>query len=430
VSWIVIVVSLAAGLALGLVVAFTLRWMQGKTGRELADELFRESEEQRKASMQTVIESVEGRFVKLSMDTLSKSTEEFLKLAKSRLDSERDLSAKELIEKKKLIDQQLKRMTEELDGIQRVVRELEKDREGKFKELAAQLKSAAEQTTALTQTTGRLQEALSSTKARGQWGERMAEDVLRLAGFVENVNYRKQKAVESGRRPDFTFLLPQDLTLNMDVKFPLDNYLKYLDADSDLEGERYCKAFLRDVRDRIKEVTGREYIDPGGNTVDYVLVFIPNEQVYAFIQERDRTLMDDALRSKVIFCSPLTLFAVLAVVRQAVENFALERTSDRILGLMGAFNKQWGMFVDKLEKMGKRIAHAQREFDQLTTTRRRQLEKPLREIETLRTQREIPVAEAGEPEPPALEGDGEIGVDEQEDEEPWEDSDVLERKGE
>jgi DNA recombination protein RmuC len=258
----------------------------------------------------------------------------------------------------------------------------------------------------------------------------MAEDVLRLAGFVENVNYRKQKAVESGRRPDFTFLLPQDLTLNMDVKFPLDNYLKYLDADSDLEGVRYFNSFLRDHRDRNKKDTGREYIDPGGNTVDYVLVFIPNEQVYAFIQERDRTLMDDALRSKVIFCSPLTLFAVLAVVRQAVENFALERTSDRILGLMGAFNKQWGMFVDKLEKMGKRIAHAQREFDQLTTTRRRQLEKPLREIETLRTQREIPVAEAGEPEPPALEGDGEIGVDEQEDEEPWEDSDVLERKGE
>ena len=34
-----------------------------------------------------------------------------------------------------------------------------------------------------------------STKARGQWGERMAEDVLRLAGFVEGVNYRKRQAL-------------------------------------------------------------------------------------------------------------------------------------------------------------------------------------------------------------------------------------------
>ena len=46
--------------------------------------------------------------------------------------------------------------------------------------------------------------------ARGQWGERMAEDVLRLAGFVENVNYVKQTQVEGGTgRPDFTFPLPE-----------------------------------------------------------------------------------------------------------------------------------------------------------------------------------------------------------------------------
>ena len=35
----------------------------------------------------------------------------------------------------------------------------------------------------------------------GQWGERMAEDVLRLAGFVENVNYVKQTQVDGGTRP-------------------------------------------------------------------------------------------------------------------------------------------------------------------------------------------------------------------------------------
>ena len=55
----------------------------------------------------------------------------------------------------------------------------------------------------------------------------MAEDVLCLAGFVEGVQYRKQKAVEQGSGiPDFTFLLPQNSILYMDVKFPLDNYLR------------------------------------------------------------------------------------------------------------------------------------------------------------------------------------------------------------
>jgi DNA recombination protein RmuC len=404
VSWSFAVVAVIFGFALGLIAAYVLRIVKANTARELANELFRESEEQRKASLNAVVENVEARFGKLSLEALSKSTEEFLKLAKAKLESEREVSAKELTEKKSLIDQQLERMNQELESVGKVVKELEKDRVQKFGELASQLKTAAEQTTRLTQTTNKLQEALSSTKVRGQWGERMAEDVLRLAGFIENVNYRKQKAVEGGSRPDFTFLLPRDLTLNMDVKFPLDNYMKYLEAEAETDRELYRKAFLKDARDRLKEVTSREYINPEGNTVDYMLLFIPNEQVYAFIQEQDQSILDDAIKRKVVFCSPITLFAVLAVIRQAVDNFALERTSDRILGLLGAFKKQWGNFVEVLEKMGRRIADAQREYEKLTTTRRRQLERPLNEIESLRTHREIPIVEGEDQGLPALEG--------------------------
>ena len=54
-----------------------------------------------------------------------------------------------------------------------------------------------EQTLALNTTTGALREALASSRVRGQWGERMAEDVLRMVGFVEGVNYVKQKAVDA-----------------------------------------------------------------------------------------------------------------------------------------------------------------------------------------------------------------------------------------
>jgi len=68
----------------------------------------------------------------------------------------------------------------------------------------------------------------------------MAEDVLRLAGFVENVNYRKQRALDTGRGiPDYTFFLPNNLLLHMDVKFPLDNYVRFCDATTDLERKRY-----------------------------------------------------------------------------------------------------------------------------------------------------------------------------------------------
>ena len=195
----------------------------------------------------------------------------------------------------------------------------------------------------LAETTQSLREALSSTTARGQWGERMAEDVLRLAGFVDGVNYRRhQPHAGSGGIPDYTFLLPAGLTLHMDVKFPLNNYLRFLDADLRRRARaRAARSSCKDVRLRLKEVTRRDYVDPAADTVDCVLLFIPNEQVYAFIQEQDRTILDDALRDKVVFCSPLTLFAVLAVIRQAVDNFQLSRTSHEILERLQGFEKQW-----------------------------------------------------------------------------------------
>jgi len=391
-DWLSALIGMTIGFVLGLLAALLLRLIQGKTAKELAEELFRESETQRKANIDSVIENIKASFGGLSLDALSKSTEEFLKLAKARLESEREISLRELDAKKGLIDQQLHQMTSKLEDVSKLMKELEKDRAKKFGELASQLNTASQQTTALMQTTTLLREALASTKARGQWGERMAEDVLRLAGFIENVNYLQQKAINgSGLRPDFTFLLPKNLRLNMDVKFPLDNYIRFLETDSEAEKVKFRNDFLRDVKARIKEVTTREYINPEQNTVDYVLLFIPNEQIYSFIHEQDSSILDEGIRNRVIFCSPLTLFAVLAVIRQAVDNFALEKTSNEILSLLGVFKKQWDEFVKKLELLGKRIEDTQKEYELLATTRRRQLERPLNKIEDLRTQGALPI---------------------------------------
>ncbi len=383
-------IAVLAGFALGLLVAFTLKLYQTKSAKKIAAELLLETDTQRKETMDAVLSDLKASFGSLSLDALTKSTEEFLKLAKSKLDSEREISIRELSSKKGLIDEQLKRMTTELESVSRLVKELEKDRVEKFGELTSQLKATGVQTAALMQTTNTLREALASTKIRGQWGERMAEDVLRMAGFIENVNYVKQKSVEGiGTRPDFTFILPRELKLNMDVKFPLDNYMKFLEASSDLERSEFRNDFLKDVKARIKEVTTRDYINPQQNTLDYVLLFIPNEQIYAFIHEQDNSILDNGIKSKVVLCSPITLFAVLAVIRQAVENFSLEQTSNEILSLLGSFNKQWDEFLKKLRVVGKRIGDAQKEYEALMTTRRRQLERPLNRIEELRTQRHL-----------------------------------------
>ncbi|MBE9541735.1 MAG: DNA recombination protein RmuC [Proteobacteria bacterium] len=392
-DWLSTLIGLIIGFGLGLVAALLLRFIQGKTAKELAEELFHETEAHKKADLDTIVENIKASFGSLSLEALSKSTEEFLKLAKTRLESEREIGFKELDAKKGLIDQQLHQMNSKLSDVSKLMKELEKDRVEKFGELASQLKTATQQSAVLMQTTNLLREALASTKARGQWGERMAEDVLRLAGFIENVNYLKQKSIDgAGSRPDFTFILPKDLRLNMDVKFPLDNYLRFLETNLELEKVKFRNDFLRDVKARVKEVTTREYINPEQNTVDYVLLFIPNEQIYSFIHEQDSSILDEGIKNRVIFCSPITLFAVLAVIRQAVDNFALEKTSNEILSLLGLFKNQWGEFLKKLDLLGKRIEDTQKEYELLTTTRRRQLERPLNKIDDLRSQKGLPVS--------------------------------------
>jgi DNA recombination protein RmuC len=186
----------------------------------------------------------------------------------------------------------------------------------------------------------------------------------------------------------------------MDVKFPLDNYLRYLEAESELEQRRARDDFLRDVRGHVKTLAARGYSGEGIDTVDCVLLFIPNEALYSFIHEQDRTILDDALVQKLVFCSPLTLYAVLAVVRQAVDSFRVERTSHEILARLAAFHKQWSAFVDRMDKLDRSLGTARRDYDELVGTRRRQLERELDKIADLRSAAALEAAPDDLDEPP------------------------------
>lgn len=332
-------------------------------------------------------------------------------LKESREELERELSrhssagSQELEGKKALIDQQLYSIKSELVRVTDLVRGIEKDREAKFGQLAEQIRNVGEQASALTASTNTLGAALANSRARGQWGERMAEDIFQIMGLREGVNYRKQETMDAnGTRPDFTFLLPRGETLNMDVKFPLDNYVRFLESEEDSDRS----AFLRDVRQKVKEVSSRGYIDTSQGTLDYVLLFIPNESVYSFIHENDPSLLDDALKSKVIWCSPSTLYCVLAVVRQAVDNFAMEQTSNEVISLMGAFNEQWQRYQKSVDTLGSRLDSTQKAFEDVRGTRKRMLERPLGKIEELRQQRRLPV-EALEEAEVVIEGEPTVG---------------------
>ncbi|MCK4601135.1 MAG: DNA recombination protein RmuC [Phycisphaerae bacterium] len=287
--------------------------------------------------------------------------------------------------KKALIDQSVKSVNERLTELGRFIQKSENDRKESFGSLMSSV-------TSLSATTGELHEVLASSRRRGAWGEKMAEDILRLAGLVEKVNYVKQSSedAESGR-PDFTFFLPNDLTVNMDVKFPLEKALAYLDAD-DEQQKSASGEFISAVRGHIRTVASakRGYINPSGGTVNYAIVFIPNEQVYSLAMELDRQLMDEALKMRIVLCGPLTLYAMLSVIRSAAENANIVKTADEVIALLGTFDKQWQRYKEAMDAMGRRIDQAKAEYDNLVTTRTNMLDRPLDKIAELRTARELP----------------------------------------
>src|SRR5262249_32748995 len=110
------------------------------------------------------------------------------------LEQERLLQASELDGKKHLIDQQLVSMSGDLG------RAAENDRQSAFGQLTNELRRQHEGLNALSEHTQQLRESLANSRVRGQWGERMAEDVLQLAGFLEGVNYRKQATLPGAGR--------------------------------------------------------------------------------------------------------------------------------------------------------------------------------------------------------------------------------------
>jgi DNA recombination protein RmuC len=276
-----------------------------------------------------------------------------------------------------------------------------------------QLRSTADQSRNILQETTTLNAALSNPILRGDWGERMVEDVLRPIGFLEGLNYLKQETMDCGSgRPDYTFLLPRGLKVNLDSKFSWSNYQRYYNAKTEGEKEQCRKYFLRDVRDRVKHLASKDYINPSEGTLDFVLMFVPNEQIYSFINEHDRELLEDALTKKVVLCSPWSLYPVLSIIRQAVENFVLERNATALQPLLAAFDKQWKEYKDCQGKMGQKIEEAKEQFDLLVGTRERQLGKALRQIEILRQRTDFHSMGDGEakvvarPTAPQVAGDG------------------------
>lgn len=358
--------------AVGLLVGFLL-------GAALTTALFSARERARREDREEMQRQMREAFSALAAEALDANADRLGRQAAGLLDA-----------KKELIDQAIRNIHERLNRLAEYFNTVEKDRRGEFGRLSEAVGSLAA-------TTGELHRMLASTQRRGAWGERMADDILRLAGLLEGVNYVKQssEASEEDRRtrPDFTFFLPSDRVVNLDVKFPLENYRAWLDADSEAARAEKRDLLVRDVKGHIRAVASRGYVDTRGGTVDYAILFLPSEQIYSLVLESQPDLIDEALRQKVVLAGPLTLYAMLAVIRQAAESANLMKTADEVLALLAAFGKQWQKYTEEMDKLGRQIDALGKQYELVRTTRAHALQKPLDRIEDLRRQRGLETSE-------------------------------------
>lgn len=347
--------SVALGLGIGLVAGFVFAMLTYRFyGRNF------------RSTFESLSDEMKNTFDSLSSEALNNNHERFLNLANDKFADQTERHSSELDSKKEQISLRLGEVDAKLGKIEKLISEFEKAREGKLGALDDQLKQ-------LSSTTASLQKALADNQTRGRWGERIAQQILEYLGLRKGISYEVQQKTPGGARPDFTFKLPNQMLLNMDCKFPLDNYMAYVDAKTNQQRAKYSKAFLRNVERHVADVSKRDYINK--HTINCVLIFIPNEQVFRFIHEESATIFDNALRNKIVLCSPLTLYIVLAIVQQATENFMLEQRSREIIEVIHDIRHEWDKYAAHMDGMGKHIGTLERKYRELTGERTSKLDR-------------------------------------------------------
>lgn len=343
-----VIIALVAGICLGVGIVILVKGNSKK-----------ESEE--------ITQNLENNLRQLLPIMQKDLNENIMALAKEKLESETKQSKVDLENKRS----EITRIVKELE---KYVKTSEKERIDSMSSLKNAIEESRKITKELSVSTEGLKKVLSNNQLRGQFGEQVADDLLKMAGFVLNVDYyfnKEQKGTST--RPDFTILLPDKTKINVDSKFPYNNLQRMTETDDKEMKKKYKKQFEQDVKEKIKQVTTRDYINPEDKTVDFVILFIPNEMIFSYIYDKMPDIWQDALTKKVVFAGPFSFTAILRMIKQAYENFRVQKNIQNIVSHIKAFEKEFGKFSDAFYKIGDRIDSLDKQYKQVSNTRFNQL---------------------------------------------------------
>jgi DNA recombination protein RmuC len=282
------------------------------------------------------------------------------------LGKSRDASADGIAKQSEEVDRRLQLLAETLDRRLgqldvKVDRRLEAAQKttSALHERLGKVDSAAAQMLERAKDLSRLEQALRPPKARGGFGELLLENLLR--DRLPRTAYKMQHGFSTGERVD-AVVQAGDLLIPIDSKFPLDNYHRLVEAQSDDERQLGEKAFARDVKQHVDAIASK-YVRPEEGTSDFAFMYIPVEAVYYELAcGATGAILQYAHEQRVFPMSPSTFTAYLQVIAFGLRGMQIEQNAEEVMAYVADLNRDFDRFVEDFELVGKHITNAQTKF--------------------------------------------------------------------
>ena len=219
----------------------------------------------------------------------------------------------------------------------------------------------SKQIDSLNQTTSALQSALKSSSARGAWGEQQLRNVIELAGMLPYCDFLEKTTVTSNdktQRPDAVIKLPNDGCVVIDSKTPLDAYLRAQETSDATLHQQLLNEHAKALAGHAKVLADKKYFQQFDRTPEYTIMFIPGESFLADALRADASLLEVAMRSRVLIASPVNLLALLLAVAKGWQAFQIAENAEKIAAIGRELYERVDTVLESVEKTGRGLETA------------------------------------------------------------------------
>lgn len=267
---------------------------------------------------------------------------------------------------------QLAPVKQQLEQMQTVVAQLEKERSTQFASITEQLRNAVETDENLRKQTQTLAQALSSNSLRGVWGEAQLRKLVELAGLIKHADFSEQATIstEGGSgRADMVINLPGGKSLAIDSKVPFNSYQEASAISELATGEeldrrrRLLEEHVKAMRKHIDDLGSKAYWTGLDSSPDFVVCFVPSESLLSAALEQDPAILEYAFKRNVALASPVSLFSVLKTINYIWRQNADESQIRSMIKLGKELYDRVGKVAQVADKLGRSINSTVKDYN-------------------------------------------------------------------